>query len=590
MLDVAATTRIAEECFFETADGTRLFYRYWPSSRLRACEALVLFHRGHEHSGRLQHVVDELDLPDVAMFAWDARGHGRSLEPEDTGTTLGTLVRDVDAFVRHVSTVYSIQMENIAVLGQSVGSVLLATWVHDYAPKIRCMVLAAPAFEVKLYVPFARAALQMVHRVIGDFHVNSYVKPSALTHDTERIASYQSDPLIRRPISAKILLALYTTADRVVADAQAIQVPTQLLISGSDFVVHRTPQEEFFQRLGSSVKESYTFDRFYHDTLGEKNRHLAIEKAREFIVRMFARPPAQAALLDADETGHTKEEFDALSQPLPPLSAKALTFAITKFGMRTGGWLSDGIRLTLKTGFDSGSSLDYVYRNQASGITPLGTLIDWFYLNSIGWRGVRVRKQNIQRLLTQAIAALREEGRPVRILDIAAGQARYIFDALECRAPKPDHVLLRDYSDANVWRGEILIAQKGMQSFARFEKGDAFDYEALSAIRPRSTLGVVSGLYELFPQNKCVRESLAGLAEAIEPEGYLIYTGQPWHPQLELIARTLSSHRDGKPWVMRRRTQAEIDQLVEAAGFRKIDQLADDFGIFTVSLAKRVRV
>jgi alpha-beta hydrolase superfamily lysophospholipase len=25
-----------------------------------------------------QHVVDELDLPDFAMFAWDARGHGMS--------------------------------------------------------------------------------------------------------------------------------------------------------------------------------------------------------------------------------------------------------------------------------------------------------------------------------------------------------------------------------------------------------------------------------------------------------------------------------------------------------------------------------
>jgi len=55
-----------------------------------------------------------------------------------------------------------------------------------------------------------------------------------------------------------------------------------------------------------------------------------------------------------------------------------------------------------------------------------------------------------------------------------------------------------------------------------------------------------------------------------------------------MIARTLSSHRDRKPWIMRRRTQAEIDQLVEAAGFRKTRQLADDWGIFTVSMAQRI--
>jgi predicted phage gp36 major capsid-like protein len=67
----------------------------------------------------------------------------------------------------------------------------------------------------------------------------------------------------------------------------------------------------------------------------------------------------------------------------------------------------------------------------------------------------------------------------------------------------------------------------------------------------------------------------------------LVYTGQPWHPQLELIARALTSHRQGAAWVMRRRTQQEMDQLVEAAGFVKRAQRIDEWGIFTVSLAER---
>ncbi|WP_460504019.1 class I SAM-dependent methyltransferase family protein, partial [Hymenobacter agri] len=85
-----------------------------------------------------------------------------------------------------------------------------------------------------------------------------------------------------------------------------------------------------------------------------------------------------------------------------------------------------------------------------------------------------------------------------------------------------------------------------------------------------------------------VRQSLAGLAAAVEPGGYLLYTNQPWHPQLEMIARSLSSHRQGKAWVMRRRVQAEMDELVAEAGFEKIDQLSDQWGIFSVSLARRV--
>src|SRR5439155_27007935 len=122
---------------------------------------------------------------------------------------------------------HGVDVENIGVIAQSVGAVLVAAWAHDYAPRVRCLVLASPAFKVKLYVPFARAGLKLMQTLRGNFFVNSYVKAKFLTHDPSRIASYDADPLITRPISVNILLALYETAERIVADAEAIVVPTQ---------------------------------------------------------------------------------------------------------------------------------------------------------------------------------------------------------------------------------------------------------------------------------------------------------------------------------------------------------------------------
>jgi hypothetical protein len=40
---------------------------------------------------------------------------------------------------------------------------------------------------------------------------------------------------------------------------------------------------------------------------------------------------------------------------------------------------------------------------------------------------------------------------------------------------------------------------------------------------------------------------------------------------------------------MRLRSQAEIDALVEEAGFKKIDQCIDEFGIFSVSVAQKIK-
>lgn len=579
--------RQAQELWFTSFDGQRLFYRHWPAVGAGPHpRAVVLLHRGHEHSGRLQHLVDELAQPDTPMFAWDARGHGRNDGPRGYSPSLGSTVRDLDEFVRYLCHTHGLQIGEIVVIAQSVGAVLAATWVHDYAPRIRALVLASPAFKVKLYVPFARSGLRLWYKWRGNFFVNSYVKARYLSHDPIRVASYDKDPLITRPIAANILLALYDTAERIVADAGAITVPTHLLMSGADFVVHRGPQRAFFRHLGSPMKEMHELPGFYHDTLGERDRVQALDRIRDFIARVEAGAPA-VDLTHADTAGHTADEFRQLQRPISWLSPRRWQFALTRLTLATVGRLSAGIRLGWRTGFDSGSTLDYVYRNKPEGLSTFGLLADRAYLNSVGWKGIRQRKRHLESLIALAASHLRTSGMPVRVVDIAAGHGRYILDAVNATAGGVEHVQLRDYSEINVEAGRALIRERGLTARARFDQGNAFDRSDLAALAPTPTLAVVSGLYELFPDNEPVGQSLAGLAEAVPPGGYLVYTNQPWHPQLELIARTLTSHRGGADWVMRRRTQQEMDQLVASAGFEKLEQRIDEWGVFTVSLARR---
>lgn len=579
------TQRPVLESQFTTSDHTPLFYRHWPT-QASTDKAIILFHRGHEHSGRVAHLVDELNLPDYAMFAWDARGHGRNEGPRGYSPSLGTSIHDVDEFVRYVSTQYQIPLENIIVIGQSVGAVLVSAWVHDYAPKIRGMVLASPAFKVKLYVPFARTGLALMQKVRGLFYVNSYVKAKFLTHDEQRIDSFNRDPLITRPIAVNILLELYKTADRVVADASAITLPTQLFISGSDHVVHHRPQHQFFERLNTPIKEKHILPGFYHDTLGEKERHIPIEKIRDFIGKLFNLPVYRHDYQYEDTWSTSAENYRKLATPLPKWCPKNLAFKIMSKSMSTLGKASEGVRIGYDKGFDSGSTLDYVYRDKAEGKGLFGRIIDRQYLNSIGWQGIRQRKVNIENTLRQAIRDLTDNNMPVRIMDIAAGQGRYIFDAINDYG-KVESVLLRDYSPINVEQGRLHIKERFLEDKIRFVEGNAFDADDLASVTPAPTLGVVSGLYELFPSNKLIKASLDGLSRAIPSGGLLIYTCQPWHPQVEMIARVLPSHQGGQAWVMRCRSQGEMDALVDEAGFEKLNQSIDNWGIFSVSIARR---
>lgn len=586
--------RTAYEDHFTTHDRTQLFYRRWPahSGNPKPKGVIVLLHRGHEHSERVAHLVDELGLDDYAFYAWDARGHGRSPGERGFSPSFATSIRDLDSFVTHIRTETGAEMQDIAVVAQSVGAVLAAGWVHDYAPDIRALVLASPAFDIKLYVPFAKEGIALWQKLKGSFYVNSYVKPQFLTHDPERIESYRTDPLITRPIASHILLELHETAKRIVEDARAITVPVQLLISGSDFVVRPTPQHRFYENLGSRIKERHILKGFYHDTLGERDRAKAVTLVRDFLTARFAATPQPADLTHAHIAGHTRDEADRLASPLPLLSVRGLYWTLTRASIRLGGLFSKGLATGVRTGFDSGSTLDYVYENEARGFGPGGKFIDRQFLDAIGWRGIRQRKVHLEELIGKALKQLRNEGRTTHILDIACGHGRYVVDASVrsggVAGEKPDSIHLRDYSPINVLAGRKLIKERGLQDVAHMEEGDAFDAESLAAVTPAPDLAIVSGLYELFADNALIEGSLSGLARAQKPGSLLIYTNQPWHPQLEMIARALTSHRGGQAWVMRRRTQAEMDQLVQRAGYRKIAQRIDQWGIFTVSLAERI--
>ena len=173
----------------------------------------------------------------------------------------------------------------------------------------------------------------------------------------------------------------------------------------------------------------------------------------------------------------------------------------------------------------------------------------------------------------------------MRLLDVAAGPGRYVLETMKRVSHIPVSALLRDYNPMNLEAGKKLAQELRVES-ATYERGDAFDRSSLAAVSPRPTVVIVSGLYELFPDNAMVLESLRGIADALGGGGYLIYTNQPWHPQVEFIARVLVN-REGEPLVMRRRAQAEMDALVRAAGFEKTAMEIDQWGIFSVSVAER---
>ena len=277
---------------------------------------------------------------------------------------------------------------------------------------------------------------------------------------------------------------------------------------------------------------------------------------RNFITTLYAMPLQRFDYSNEDRWSPGADTWRMLSGGPAPYSLDDIAYRGLRYGMKLLGTQSTGVRLGFETGFDSGSTLDYVYRNQPQGSSALGRLIDKNYLNSVGWKGIRQRKIHLQMLISQAVAQLAEQGTPVHVVDIAAGHGRYVFDALAGESAVRS-ILLRDYSKLNVNIGREMIASRGLTDIARFEQGDAFNREELAALEPRPTLGIVSGLYELFPDNLLVKNSLAGLADAdsydpkyakwryddlpILPEHWQMVVGKDKKKQFDILKKLMNA-------------------------------------------------
>jgi hypothetical protein len=248
------------------------------------------------------------------------------------------------------------------------------------------------------------------------------------------------------------------------------------------------------------------------------------------------------------------------------------------------------MRLGHQTGFDSGSTLDYVYRNEAVAACR------WWALPSTAPTSTRSAGAasasascTSKNCCARPCAAWPPPGRPVRVTDIAAGHGRYVLDAVTGSDVKPQAVVLRDYSDINVRDGRALIEAKGLQGVARFDQADAFDRASLAAIDPKPTSAWSRAC------TSCSRTTHGGPLAGRPGRGHPARRLPGLHRPALAPAAGADRPRadqpppgpglgDAPPHARPRWTSWW------AAGFRKLAQRIDEWGIFSVSLAQRVAV
>lgn len=559
---------------FASHDQTSIFYRHWATVGGERQGGVIILHRQGEHSGRIQHLVDELGLDGFDFFAWDARGHGCSPGARGDAPGAACLVKDLDAFVRHIEAVHAMPAHRIHVLGLGAGAVLAAAWAHDYAPRIASMALAAPAFECRGLAQRAPNVLRTLYRRRGNVTLRTHAEGQDLTTDLARIAAYEADPLIVPTTSARVVIGMQDASRRVLAGAGSIRIPTLVLVAGRDRLVRTEPQADFFHALGTPDKEMHVFTALRHDVLGELERMPVLERVSGFIRQRTAPSSPHTSGADEPSMAHAGRRPFAVPR-LPAVRAS----------LRSVNRLSNGLRLAMDTGLHSDELLDYVCRHRESGTGALGRILDRRFLASPVAGSLRARNQHLQRALVHAAARITATGLPLRIVDIAAGSGLHVLEALIAMHGYPESVLLHDLNRDAVDRGLRRIQERRLDGLVRHRHVARVNSDWIASLAQQTTVAVAALHDGSALDRTSMQDVLAGLSRAVPPGGCLVYASGPhhtaWHRATSLL-RTTDAPMDA-PVVI----QADVERCVLAAGFRPVDRWVDEWGIFAVTLCVR---
>jgi len=263
---LAPNSAVVTEGFINSADGTRLAYRAWPVSGASITFAVI--HGLGEHSGRYERFARGMAEFQMATYAIDLRGHGKSAGQRGHIDAWSQWTDDAAAVIKQVEAQAS---GEVVPLGHSFGGVaMLSTMLAGKAPNAKRFIVSSPALKLKVKVPAWKASLAgILSSVAPKLAMNNDVDAGTVSRIPEIVDAYRTDPLVHGKISTRLYAEWLRAATDVLDRAKAIKVPFLILAGTDDRLIDPAGSRELHQRA-PVMSELRMLDGRYHEPFNDR--------------------------------------------------------------------------------------------------------------------------------------------------------------------------------------------------------------------------------------------------------------------------------------------------------------------------------
>ncbi|MBN8994247.1 MAG: lysophospholipase [Rhizobiales bacterium] len=269
MTDIADAGR---EETYPGAGGLNIAFRSWrPATRPRG--VVIIVPGFNSHSGYYLWVANQLVAMDLAVYAVDLRGRGKSDGERFYLDTFSDYLADVDGVAK-------IAREREAglpvfILGHSAGGVVACIYTLEHQAALAGLICMSFAYQVPA-PDFAIAALKGLSHLAPHAHVLR-LKNEDFSRDPAAVAAMNADPLIAHETQpTKTVAELARADDRLKREFPRFTLPLLIMHGTADKATRPSGSQYFFDHAGSTDKTLKLYEGHYHDMLNDLGKEVVM--------------------------------------------------------------------------------------------------------------------------------------------------------------------------------------------------------------------------------------------------------------------------------------------------------------------------
>lgn len=267
--------------------GTKLICNTWqPIDAPKA--VLFIVHGLGEHMGRYEEMAKVFTENQLAVFAFDHRGHGQSEGKKGHAESMEQLVEDLEYALMHCRSLF-LDIP-VFLFGHSMGGQIVASYLDKVKSKeINGAIISSAWFRIENPPPLWQIKLiKRLKSLFPSLTQSNRLDPKNISSVPSEVEAYQKDPLVHDKISLALFHALFQNGLRLIHQAQEVKIPVLVCHGNRDQITATLGSEQYANDLGEKA-EFKIWTNAFHEPHHDKEKAKVMQFYVDWVLEKIKR-------------------------------------------------------------------------------------------------------------------------------------------------------------------------------------------------------------------------------------------------------------------------------------------------------------